>query len=223
MSSLPKADLKLDWCSYEAAKWAVEHWHYSCTMPKSKLVKIGVWEDKAFVGVVLFGVGATANLVKGYGLDKIQGCELVRVALGNHITPTSKIVAIAIRILKRQAPGLRLIVSYADPEHSHVGVIYQAGGWVFSGMSQATDEYVYYGRRWQGRSFRHSHKGMEHFPGVTIVKGSSKYRYLYPLDSAMRAQIAPLAKPYPKRGPGETANAPETNRETGGSIPTGPL
>ena len=31
-----KADLKLDWCSYQAAKWAVEHWHYSKTMPVAK-------------------------------------------------------------------------------------------------------------------------------------------------------------------------------------------
>jgi hypothetical protein len=26
-----------------------------------------------------------------------------------------------------------------------------------------------------------------------------KHRYLYPLDDAMRKQIAPLSKPYPKR------------------------
>ena len=51
--------LKLDWATHEAATYAVEHWHYSHTMPKSKLVKIGVWEDGKFIGVVLFGVGAT--------------------------------------------------------------------------------------------------------------------------------------------------------------------
>jgi hypothetical protein len=53
-----------------------------------------------------------------------------------------------------------------------------------------------------------------------------KYRYLMPLDAAMRAQIAPLAKPYPKkesRGLGETDNAPRTNEETGGARPTNPL
>ena len=45
-----KVDLRLDWCSYEAAKYAVEHWHYSKRMPKSKLAKIGVWEDGEFIG-----------------------------------------------------------------------------------------------------------------------------------------------------------------------------
>lgn len=60
--------LHLDWCSYEAAKFACEKWHYSKCIPKSKLVKIGVWEHDVFVGVVIFGVGATHDLVKQYGL-----------------------------------------------------------------------------------------------------------------------------------------------------------
>ncbi len=42
--------LHLDFCSHEAAKYAVMRWHYSRRMPKSKLVRIGVWEDEKFVG-----------------------------------------------------------------------------------------------------------------------------------------------------------------------------
>src|SRR3990167_7910333 len=170
-----KADLRLDWCSYQAAKYAVEHWHYSKTMPKSKINKVGVWENGVFIGAVLFGAGATSDLVKRYGLKMTEGCELVRVALKDHISTVSRIVSISIKMLLKANPGLRLLVSYADPEHGHVGGIYQAGGWVFSGMSQASDEYIFMGKRWQGRSFRNNHKGMEHDPRVEIVKGSSKY------------------------------------------------
>ena len=39
-------------------------------------------------------------------------------------------MAIAVRLLRRQSPGLRLIVSYADPEHAHVGVLYQSMNWL---------------------------------------------------------------------------------------------
>lgn len=66
-SSQSKPTLKLDWCSHEAAKYAVEHWHYSKCMPKSKLAKVGVWEDDRFIGVVMFGVGATKDIVAPYG------------------------------------------------------------------------------------------------------------------------------------------------------------
>ena len=39
------------------------------------------------------------------------------------------------------------------------------------------------------------------------IKGSSKYRYLMPLDKKTRKLILPLAKPYPKK---EAGNADET-------------
>ncbi len=196
---MSKSDLKIDWATHEAAKYACEHWHYSGCIPKSKLVKIGVWECGKFIGVVVFGVGATSALVKKYGLRMDEGCELVRVALTAHKNAVSRIVSVAIRFLKRANPGLRLVVSFADPENGHHGGIYQAGNWLYCGKSAASDEYIYKGKRWQGRSFRHSFKGMENHPSVRKVKGSSKHRYLMPLDDEMRKQIEPLRKPYPKR------------------------
>jgi len=212
-----KVDLRLDWCSHEAAKYACTHWHYSGCIPKSKLAKIGVWEEGIFIGSIVFGVGATADLVKQYGLKMEQGCELVRVALKTHKTPVSRMVAISLRLLKRTFPGLRLVVSFADPEHDHHGGIYQAGNWVFLGYSQASDEYIYKGKRWQGRSFRHKYKGMENHPDVVKVKGSSKIRYLMPLDDEMRKQIEPLRKPYPKRDKQAIGSYQE---HSGGAAPT---
>ena len=194
-----KVELKVDWATYEAAKYACKHWHYSACIPKSKLVKIGVWENGSFIGVVLFGVGATSDLVKKYGLKKEQGCELVRIALRKHLSTVTKIMSLSLRLLKHSNPGIRLVVSFADPEQGHNGAIYQAGNWIYNGKSQASDEYIFKGKRWQGRSFRNSYKGMERHPDVQIVKGSSKHRYLMPLDKKMRKQILPLAQPYPKR------------------------
>jgi hypothetical protein len=229
-----KPVLKLDWCSYEAAKYAVEHWHYSGCMPKSKLAKIGVWESDKFIGAVIFGVGATSDLVKSYGLESTQGCELVRVALFNHQNTVSKIISICLKMLKKEMSGLRLIVSFADPEHGHNGTIYQAMNWVYTGESQSSEEYIIHGKRWHGRAFRASkpaHLTTKEAaalidPDYKIVMGSSKHRYLYPLDSAMRAQIEPLRKPYPKRslcGTGEIDNAADSNPQTGGASPTVPL
>jgi hypothetical protein len=194
-----KSDLRIDWATHEAAKYACENWHYSECVPKSKLVKIGAWESGVFVGVVIFGVGATSDLVKRYGLTSDQGCELVRVALKKHASQVTRIVALAVKFLKRTNPGLRLIVSFADPEQGHHGGIYQGGNWAYIGRTAASDEYIYKGKRWQGRSFRNSYKGMEKHPDVKVVKGSSKHRYLMPLDDEMRKRIEPLRKPYPKR------------------------
>ena len=77
-------ELVVDWCSYEAAKYAVMHWHYSKTMPTHPIIKIGVWEDGEFVGCVLFSRGANNNLGRPYGLKITEVCELTRVALSQH-------------------------------------------------------------------------------------------------------------------------------------------
>ena len=107
MSSTSKPTLKIDWCSHEAAKHAVVNWHYSGSLPVGKSVKVGAWEDGKFIGVVIFAYGANNNIGKPYGLQQVECCELVRVALANHKTAVSKIVAIALRFLKNQADPIR--------------------------------------------------------------------------------------------------------------------
>lgn len=207
-SSKSKVDLRLDWCSYKAAKYACEHWHYSGCVPPSKTAKIGVWEDGEFIGAIIYGVGATRHLVTRYGLTPEQGCELVRVALRSHRSPVSKMLGYSLKMIRQAYPGLCLVVSYADPDQAHHGGIYQAANWIHDGMSESADEYLYKGKRWQGRAFRHKYKGMENHPSVKKIKGSSKHRYLYPLTPDMRAKIEPLAKPYPKRA-SDKGNCPD--------------
>ncbi|MEM7738704.1 MAG: protein Mom, partial [Deinococcota bacterium] len=100
MSLNPKPKLKLAWCSYEAAKYACENWHYSQSVPAGKLVKVGVWEDGKFIGCIIFSRGANNNIGKPYQLKQTEICELTRVALTQHKTPVSKMLAIALRMLR---------------------------------------------------------------------------------------------------------------------------
>lgn len=194
-------DLKVDFCSHEAAKYAVEHWHYSEVVPVGKTVKFGAWEDGQFVGSVIFSPGANKNIGGPYGLKQVEVCELVRVALSNHKSHTSQIVTESIRQLRRQSGGLRLLVSYADPEQGHVGSIYQAMNWIFVGGSGNSRQYFYRGKWTHSKTFSAEWSNLYH---VDVNKlqtrlAPSKYKYLYPLDKAMRRQIEPLRKPYPKR------------------------
>ena len=209
-----KPQLKIDWATHEAAKYACENWHYSKCLPVGKLVKVGAWENGKFIGVVLFGRGANYNMVKGYGLGQDQGCELVRIALKEHQTPVSKIAAMAMRFLKRQSPDLRLIVSYADPEQGHHGGIYQAGNWLYRGLSASALK-VWYKGKW-------SHKKTVDDAGVNqsnlmTKRVAGKHTYLMPLDAEMKERILPLSKPYPKRVKDQDS---ENHSELGGETPT---
>ena len=53
---------RLDFCLQAAARHATSRWHYSRSMPASKLVRIGVWEDEVFRGAILYGVGANRHI-----------------------------------------------------------------------------------------------------------------------------------------------------------------
>ncbi len=218
---MAKADLRIDWATHEAARYACTNWHYSKTMPVGKLAKVGVWERDEFVGVVMFAWGMNKNLGSPYGLNISECCELVRVALRAHVVPVSRIVAFALRFLKAQSPGVRCVVSFADPIAGHHGGIYQAGNWVYAGKSADNYEWRLNGKRLNKRAYTGVNFGGK--PRRAVPAGSikvaipGKHRYLMPLDEAMRAQIAPLAKPYPKRAKEQDAGPPPA---LGGATPT---
>ena len=200
-------DLRVAPCSHAAAKLAVERWHYSGSLPTPPLVPFGVWQGSDFIGAVIFGRGATPDLFTPYGLDQTEGCELVRVALRDHDAPVSQIVAEALRSLRLHSPGLRLVVSFADPAEGHHGGIYQAGNWIYTGTSSPST--VYYdkaGRKWHGRQVsatgaKCQYGELRAVPKLSTLRRVSmpgKHRYLMPLDRAMRRQVTKLAQPYPQ-------------------------
>lgn len=194
-----KADLRIDWATHEAAKYACVNWHYSGCLPVGKLVKVGVWEHNKFIGVVLFGRGASPALGKPYSLGQDECVELVRVALTKHEAPVSRIVALAMKFLHRSNPKLRLIVSFADQSQGHHGGIYQAGNWAYTGIGTKKRRLVLPdGSTRHNRLYQGVNKAQ--IPeGAYWSKATGKHRYLMPLDADMRARIMPLSKPYPKR------------------------
>lgn len=202
-------NLKIDWASHESAKYACENFHYSKSTPVPPLVKVGVWENEKFIGVVIFSRGASSNLLKPYGLKQTEGCELTRIALTNHISPVSRILMIAIKFLYKNNPGLKLIVSFADPEQGHHGGVYQATNWIYSGQSAKSITYI------DTKTGKKLHSRQVSEKGFNIQQGNirktskpseclkimcdGKHRYLFPLNEETKKSIMNLAKPYPKR------------------------
>lgn len=215
--------LRLAWVDRKASRYACERWHYSGSLPASKTMDIGVWEDDRFIGVVLFSRGATPALGKPFGLRQTECCELTRVALTKHETPVTRIISIAIRMLRKASPGLRLIVSYADPHQGHHGGIYQAGGWIYTGDTAPVWIYVH------KRTGREYHSRVVHERGYVRGLGGwqkgvkpsecdrerrpGKHRYIMPLDKRTRRRVEHMARDYP----------PARDRSTDGGATTYPV
>lgn len=229
MSSIP---VRCDWATHAAARYAVRHWHYSRSMPCGRSIKVGVWEGEKFIGAVIFARGASAQLGKPYGLQQTEVCELCRIALTTHVTPVSRIVRFAVRLLLQQSPGLRLIVSFADPERGHHGGIYQAGNWIYTGPVKSSVLYRVNGKIVHRRAMEppfgankdaaSAARFARQRAAAERVTSADKHRYLMPLDDAMRARVQSMAQPYPKRPKHAMAGTPPAQRR-GSTDPAAPL
>lgn len=194
-------------CNYRAAVYAVTNWHYSHRMPSGKMVRHGVWERGTFIGVLTYSRGANRSLGAPYRLGVTEACELTRVALTDHTAPVSQILARSLALLRTANPGLRLVISYADPHAGHHGGIYQAGNWIYDGLSSATGSrpVILHGVPQHKRTISarygtarlawlRAHVDPNARPADEIP---AKHRYLMPLDKFTRRRLAALAQPYP--------------------------
>lgn len=225
--------LRIDFISHEAAKYSVARWHYSRNMPKSKLVRFGVWEGERFCGSIIYGLGANRHIARPFGLRDQEVCELVRVALSpGRKYPTSKCVAISLRMLRQQSPGLKLVVSYADAGQGHIGILYQAVGFFFIGVSDQSYIRVRgkiehprtlwdrYGR--QGQSIPWLRANVD--PHAQRVPMEPKLKYVFPLDRKLRRELQSIALPYPKSAAEVTrSDTLGAQPREGGATPTRPL
>lgn len=223
--------MKVEWCSAALARQACGRWHYSRSSASGRLYRFGVWEEGRFIGAVLFGDGAAPRMAQSFGVEAGQCLELVRVALDSHTTPVTRINATAIRMLRKMRPGLRVVVSFADPAQGHHGGIYQAGNWIYLGVSNRMSG------RWlrvNGR-VRHPKSIYANYgtrsvvwlranvdPNACRVDLPAKHKYALPLDAAMRRQLERLAKPYP-RAESIDSDAVGVQSTKGGATPTSAL
>lgn len=225
-----KADLRIDWATSDAARFACINWHYAKAVPVGKLVKVGAWEDGKFIGCVLFGRGANKNMPKPYGLGQDECVELVRVALTAHLTPVSKIMMFAVKFLKRSNPGIRLVVSYADLDSNHHGGIYQATNWIYEGLfgKDSVSAFIINGKKTHRKSI--DSLGVKQSiaevrrcldANAKEFRTKGKHKYLMPLDAEMRERILLLSKPYPKRVKQAMTDIPSEQRQ-GGTDPHAP-
>ncbi len=220
--------LKIDWATHEAAKYACENWHYSKSVPRAKLVKVGAWENEKFIGVVIFSYGANNNLGKQFSLFQTEVCELTRIALKNHETPVSKILSISLRFLKKYCPSLKMIISYADIDQGHHGGIYQATGWIYTGIREqgCVSGYIIKGKKIHSKTIseRYGTRSIlvikRMFPDLKLHITKGKHKYIMPLNDDIRKKVIQLAKPYPKRPTSIDNDASAFQAEERGANPT---
>jgi hypothetical protein len=194
--------MRLEKASYKAIKYACLNFHYAKSVPVNVFGYSVFNDNKEWCGVVLYGSGASNNLGKQLNLKQGQYLELVRMALNGKQEKTSKCLSLSIKLITRSLPLVKALISFADDGQNHLGIIYQATNWYYTGKFKGDKEY-YINNRWMHPRTVGSVNGSrakDKLPKGTIIRdGSSKFRYIYPLTKDIIPLCKELSKPYPKQ------------------------
>jgi len=200
--------MRLEKASHKAIKYACMNFHYAKRVPVNTAGYSVFNDKKKWCGVVVFGAGVE-GIEKPYHLPKNTVWELVRVALNGQHGTTTKTVSTSVRLFKKDAPTVKLLVSYADSDQSHNGTIYQAMNWFFVGSNRTSDRYICKKTGKDIHSRQISKSGMKQqfgtkkrcytYEDVEKIKTGVKHKYIYPLDKSLVPMCKALSKPYPKK------------------------
>lgn len=182
------------------------HFHYSKKVPQIRLGYSVFNDNDEWCGVVLFSNGANPSIAKEFGLVQGQVVELVRMALNGKQPFTSQVLAMALKQIKKDAPALKMIVSYADRNQEHIGTIYQATNWYYIGEYANEVGIKMNGKIIHRRSIskKYGKSGIEWIkenidPEAEVIKGKTKIKYVFPINKNMVKQLKGISKPYPKK------------------------
>lgn len=199
--------MRLEKASIKAIKYACVNFHYAKKYPLFSF-SFSVFNDKnEWCGVILYGFGVSNNIHKPFGLVQGQVIELQRMALNGKQESTSKALSLSLKVIRKKCPLLKLIVSFADQEQEHYGIIYQATNWYFIQEVKSSPKYFDEGKEIHSRNV--NTRGTQLVFGKTLktykysevdkVKQKNKYKYIYPLDKTLIPMCKDMSKPYPKK------------------------
>lgn len=148
----------------------------------------GLFDDTCnLVGVAIYGVPASPWLCRGLaGIEEAHSVlELTRLWIADWTPKNSESFLIS-RSLKKLPTDKDLVVAFAEIGAGHVGTVYQATNWLYTGLSDRHVEWFLDGEKSKQHS-RHlfdEHGGVvaakEHF-GNRLQKGERgrKHRYVF--------------------------------------------
>lgn len=152
---------KVSLCERNEIRDFVEKWHYSKNIN-------GVISDYCFkmeaegevIGCAIFGRLAMANQWKKYGESEQDVIELRRLVCIDNTKKNAEsyLIGRCLRWLKNNTK-IKSVISYADPEYGHSGVIYQATNFKLIGQSSAGKVIIWNGKKYHDKTVRTIYKG----------------------------------------------------------------
>ena len=127
-------DYKIERIGYQLATETVIREHYLHRKAPISFA-FGMFDQyETLVGVVTYGVPASSTLLRGVcGDEEAKNVyELNRLWVDESVPRNGEsfLIANTIKLLDRE-----IVISYADTAQEHVGIVYQASNWIYTGLS----------------------------------------------------------------------------------------
>lgn len=150
----------------EASQWIMKK-HYAHRMPPISYA-FGLFENKEPTGIVSYGIPASFTLCEGIcgKENKHLVIELNRLCVDSkEKNASSFLVSKSLKLLEKP----RIVVSYADTAQGHIGYIYQATNFYYTGITKERTDIA----SAEGKHSRH-HQGDK----TKRMFRSAKHRYV---------------------------------------------
>lgn len=116
----------------------IKETHYSGKVVQNSQLHIGVFLDNVLHGAMQFGPSLDKRKLLGLvsGTRWHEFIELNRLAFDDTLprNSESRAIAIAMRFLKKHAPQIKWVISFADATQCGDGTIYRASGFILTGV-----------------------------------------------------------------------------------------
>ena len=123
-----------------SARAFVKAHHYSGKVTNNSQLHLGVFLNSRLHGVMQFGPSLDKRKIQGLvaGTQWHEFLELNRMAFDDHLprNSESRALAVAFRMMKKNAPQIKWIISFADGTQCGDGTIYRAAGFVLTAIKK---------------------------------------------------------------------------------------
>tara|TARA_R100001224_G_C3998471_1_gene141718 strand:+ start:69 stop:650 length:582 start_codon:yes stop_codon:yes gene_type:complete len=152
---------KVKLCDRKYIKDFIETWHYSKNVNglKSNFC-FGLFNNNNLIGAMIYGQIAMANVWKKYVQKENQLIELRRLCCIDKTLKNTEsyFIGYTLRWLKKNTEYVK-VISYADTDYNHQGIIYQASNFKFKGMTNKGKVIVYNNKIYHDKTIRTKYKG----------------------------------------------------------------
>lgn len=192
--------MRLTKANSKAVRYACTKFHYSKSVPAYRYA-YNVYNNKEeWCGVILYGDGVNMHIAENFDLKTGEILELERVALNGKQEKTSKAVALSLKLLHKEDPIIKIVISYADNRQKHLGIIYQATNWIYIEKVLSTGYQYFYNGKWKHkRTINSQEKTKKIREQLPKRKNGDKFKYVYCFDKELKEKYLKEALPYPRK------------------------